>query len=169
MGWACSVCGTPYKLSPLAYEAAKACCADKPQPKPPPEDYAAEMVAVEQAKKVPLEDYRGTWMYAEGVYFERETLGDVQRDRRERNEDPLAYAWACEPEEADFNLGEALEAYVEAKHDKGLVDEIDQSLLDAAQLLVDEALAEVVSQRVRHDLVVVLPEAEAVAPRKAAR
>ena len=161
VGWACGSCGTAYTQSNASFEMAKLCCGKAPKADG---QARAHVPNVDEARKIALGEYKGAWLHAEGVYFERETLPDVQRDRRERNLEPLSYAWACEPDAADFDLVEAVEEYVEESHDKGLTDEIDQGLLDAAQLLVDEALTAVVSQRIRHDLVVLLPAVEDDAP-----
>jgi len=155
MGWACGACGTPFshKQSKAAFDLAKLCCSKRQEPVEPRE----AKLRLEEATKIPLSSYRGVWLYAEGVYFERETLADVQHDRLERNAEPLEYAWACEPDAAAFDVVEAVIDYVDKQHDKGLTDEIDQGMLDAAQVLVDEALSTVVSQRIRRDLVVLLP------------
>ncbi len=118
---------------------------------------AREKQLFEAAKKIRLDEYRGKMLYAVETYFEPDCVEDVQKGLEEENRDVLTYAWACSEEAADFDLGDAVDTHLHDNYGEATADNLEGPMLDAAQILVDEALAKCVEYRQRTDLAVLLP------------
>lgn len=163
-GYFCSSCGTVY---PRPDEEAKGiadrCCLcrdcgariDRGWCKPCQEKREAERDAADyaKAKKVPLSEYTGKFVYIDGAghegYVAVDSLDDEERE----------WAWGCTSERAALDLGDAIDSDLHDNHHEDARDWVDWPKVAEAQKLVDEAIKDVESWHEDRSVVVLLGKA----------
>lgn len=119
-----------------------------------------EAAAFAKAKKVPLSEYDGHFIFIDGAgvegYVLPEDIEDALEELLSDGCEVPEYAWACEPEGASLDLERALEAALE-KHHEDASDDVDWKKIAEAQAIVTEALKGVVSYHEAHKVAVLLP------------
>jgi hypothetical protein len=150
----CEDCGV--KIEIRGYTVCKSCRANR--------EVEKEAQAFEKAKKVSLSEYDGEFVYIDGAYNEGYITPDEVEEyvRYELPEGvtPPTYAWGIVKERAEYDVAEHVREYVFNNHHEDAEDWIDDTLLDAAQTIVNVALKDVASYHYDHQVAVLLPSYE---------
>ena len=157
-GYFCGKCGTIYgRPSGDFLESATRCCScstcgaeiGRSWCKDCRAKHEAEQEAVdyEKAKKVPLAEYAERFLFLDGRYVDLD------------NEDAFeGYEWAfgCSPIKPSMDLAREISESVLSDHHEEAEEWVDDEKIAAAQKLIDEALADVVSYEEDRSVVVIL-------------
>jgi len=186
VGWACGKCGILHTTrvyaglredmaKDAAVRSATECCDRRCDCGEPASDgwtvckacrlkneAAKEAALYEKAKKVPLAEYTEPFVFLDGCYgndgyVHTDQIDDALDEELEEGVDRPAYAWACSPNPASFNLADALDSHVGDNHHDGAAEAIDATSVAAAQALVDAALKGIVSYEVDYSTAVLIP------------
>ena len=120
-----------------------------------------------KAKKIALGQWSDPYLFVDGApdegFVEVSGLGDTLAEMRANGVTVPTYAWTTEEHRANFNLVDALHNMLADEQHESAPDFVDDALIGAAQVIVNRALADVVSYTEKHDIAVLLPIAEACA------
>lgn len=123
-----------------------------------------EARAFDKAKKVPLSEYTGRFLYfhSEAIgndgYIEATDVPAELADLKKRGQPIPPYAWACFARGASFDLVRAVEGYVSDEHHESAADWIDTPALKALQPAVNAALKDVVTYEQDESIAVLMPD-----------
>jgi hypothetical protein len=118
--------------------------------------------AFDAAEKVPLSQYRGKYITVETDddeinVAEAGDVDDWERDGCNVLADGTRFVWGTTPEPAVFDLEEYLHDYLSSEHHEDASDWVDSKKIAEAQILVDEALRDVVTYMVDRSIAVIVP------------
>lgn len=181
-GWLCAKCGAFWMTSTFGDESerkAVECCgtATCHECNAPMEhrwhlcdacrrkaDAATDRAYFAKAEKVTLDAYDGTMLYVEGAsndgYVSKDDVEDELSSMLATGKPIPEWGWGTVRVTADFPIDDALRAYLDDEHHDGAHDDVDWTLIEHAQKLVNEATKDVVSYFFEHDVAVLLPPAK---------